>query len=111
MHFFGILQLGGAWSIRLPWGGEVWQEVTIPLMGLVMRPGYQGMTEIPDVAWEGVGGVTGFHQSIHYRRPLGSRARLGISYDYLALRYPHPRPLAWTRQGLTLLVTVWGGEG
>lgn len=110
MHFFGLLQPGGAWSSSLPWGGEVWQKVTIPLMGLVMRPGYQGMTEIPDVVWEGVGGVTGFHQSIHYLQPLGARTRLGISYDYLALRYSHPRPLAWTRQGFTLFMTVWGGE-
>ena len=109
MHFFGLLQPGGAWSFSLPWGGEIWQEVTIPLMGWVMRPGYEGMTEVPDLVWEGVGGVRGFHQSIHYLRTLGSRTRLGISYDYLALQYPHPQPLAWTRQGFTLFLTVWGG--
>jgi hypothetical protein len=107
MNVFGLFQPGVVWRVALPWGGEVSQTVTVPLGGVVLRPGYQGMTEIPDAEWAGVGEVTGVHQLLQLLRPLGSRGRWGVSYEFAALRYPHPRPLAIVRHTVRVQATVW----
>jgi len=101
-HLFLLLEPGAAWHVRLPGGGALWQEWTFPLAGMVLRPPYQGLTEVPEPAWEGFGGVRGVQQSIHYRRSFGGRWWGGVSYSFEGLRYSRPRPLSWARHALTL---------
>ena len=107
VHFFGLLEPGVGWRATLPGGGVLWQELTVPLAGAVVRPAYQGLTETPDPAWVGPGEVEGFTQGLHYLHPLFGGFRLGLTYGFVGLRYGEPRPLAWTRQSLTLFLTVW----
>lgn len=109
-HLFGLVEPGGAWHLRLSGGSEVWQEVTIPLAGLVVRPPYQGLTEVPGPSWEGPGGVKGIHQSLHYRRSFGGDWRGGITYSFQGLRYPKPRPLALIRHTLGISLILWGAS-
>jgi hypothetical protein len=107
VHFFGLLEPGVGWRATLPGGGVIWQELTVPLAGAVVRPPYQGLTETPDPAWVGPGAVEGFTQGLHYLHPLFGGFRLGLTYGFVGLRYGNPRPLAWTRQNLALFLTVW----
>lgn len=107
VHFFGLLEPGVGWRATLPGGGVIWQELTVPLAGAVVRPGYQGLTEPPDPAWVGPGEVEGVTQNLHFVHPLFRGFRLGLTYGFVGLRYGDPRPVAWTRQSLALFLTVW----
>jgi hypothetical protein len=109
LHLFGLLQPGGAWRWILPGVGELRQVITLPVGGVVLRPGYQGMTEPPRSVLEGWGRIRGLHQTLQLLRPLGVGGVWGITYEFAAVRYPDPRPLAFTRHSLGLRATVWGG--
>ncbi len=109
VNLFGLVEPGGAWHLRLPGGAEVWQEVTVPLAGLVVRPPYHGFTEVPSPDWEGPGAVKGIHHSLHYWRSVAGGRRGGITYSFQGFRYPDPRPLASARHTLRLNVVLWGG--
>ncbi len=111
LHAFGLLEPGLGWSADLPWGGRLWQSVTVPLFGLVFRPGYEGLTEAPEATWAGIGEVEGVQQSLHYLHRVGGLSRLGLSYGFSALRYKKPRTLSQSRHSLTLSLTIWGGGG
>jgi len=95
------------WSVALPRGGQLWQEVTIPLLGVALRPGYQGLTEAPKAAWVGPGDVKGVAQALHFLAPLGNRFRFGITYAFAGFSYSEPQTLTWTRQSLSLSLTFW----
>jgi hypothetical protein len=107
LHAFGLLEPGIGWSATLPWGGQLWQAVTVPLFGLVFRPGWEGLTEAPKGVWVGPGEVEGFQQSLNYQQPVGGRFRLGISYGFRTLRYSEPRTLALSASRLSLFGTLW----
>lgn len=109
LHLFGLIQPGGAWRWIFPSGGELRQVVTLPVVGVVLRPGYQGMTEPPRPVLEEVGSIRGIHQVLQLLRPLGAGGVWGITYEFTAVRYPHPRPMAFTRHSLGLSATVWRG--
>lgn len=107
IHGFSLLEPGGGWHFRLPNGDILWQEVTLPLGGIVLRSPYQGLTELPSPVWEWFGGVEGIHQAIHYQRTFNDRWEGGVSYSFEGFRYSEPRPLAWTRHTLTFFLSVW----
>ena len=109
VHAFGLLQPGFGWSAELPRGGQLWQDVTFPLLGVAVRPGYEGLTEPPTAVWVGAGDVKGVDQAIHFLQPMGKRFRLGLTYAFAGLSYAEPQELAWNRQSLSLWVTVWNG--
>lgn len=111
MHAFGILMPGFGWSAELPWGGQLWQDLALPLVGIALRPGYEGLTKVPEAEWVGVGDVRGLDLALHYQQPMGRRFRLGFTYDFNALRYPEPQPVAGNRQSFNLFVTLWEGGG
>jgi hypothetical protein len=110
IHAFGLVHPGFGWSLLLPGGGQLWQEVTVPLAGVAFRPGYEGLTEAPKPAWVGPGDVGGMDQAFHYLQPLGRRFRLGITYSFAGLSYSEPQPLTLTRQGLSFFLTLWEGR-
>jgi len=109
IHLFGFLEPGLGWRADLPWGGLLWQELLVPVLGVAFRPEYQGLTRPPGPTWLGFGDIEGFDQGVHYVQPLGERIRLGLTYTFVGFRYQKPRPLAWTRHGLALYLTVWDG--
>jgi len=42
--------------------------------------------------------VEGFHQSLNYLHPVGSRSQLGVSYGFRGLRYTDPIALLTNRR-------------
>ena len=112
IHAFALAQPGVGWRLTLPRGGQLWQEVTFPLMGVAVRPGYEGLTEAPKAAWVWPVDLKGVDQALHYLQPLGRRLHAGITYAFAGLTHSEPQDLTWTRHSLSFFVTLWrGGDG
>lgn len=109
IHAFALVQPGVGWSLTLPWGAQLWQEVTFPLMGAALRPEYQGLTEAPKGTWVGPGDLEGIDQALHYLQPFGKRFQAGIMYAFTGLTHAEPQTATWTCQSLSLFVTLWRG--
>jgi len=107
VHAFALVRPGVGWSLTFPGGAQLWQEVTIPVMGVAVRPGYEGLTEAPRAVWVGPREVKGVDQALHYLQPLGKRFRAEITYALASLSHSDPRALTWIRQSLSLFLTFW----
>lgn len=105
IHAYTLVQPGVGWSLAFPGGAQLWQEVTIPVMGVAVRPGYEGLTKSPRAVWVGPREIKGVDQALHYLQPLGKRFHAEITYSFAGLTHSEPRALTWTRQCLSLFLT------
>jgi len=110
-HCVGLIQAAGEMTYRFRSGRVVEYRLAIPVVGLGLRPSYQGLNDVTAPKVQGPWDVRGFDQAVILGIPLSEGIDLRFDYHSSYFRYPDPREIsvAKDRFGISLEKRAGGG--